>query len=333
MKSFTNVIWVLLLSTCWLSPLVRAAQPSWLNGDSAEFSSEQYLLGRGVGSTEVEAQNRARGDLASIFEVRVQVANENITTVNQSSKQEQVTKQASQQVSVKTDKVISGVYIAKVWRDPDTQDFHALAVLPRSQASASLREELQKIDDAVDQKLQAAEATKDDLLHLGALVQALQTSIKRDAFQAMLKVVDPSGKGKVAAVSQAFIQQQISEKLKSIKIAVEVKENALAEFSSLLKGGVATAGFLTVAPAEADFLLTAKLNLVDLGQRDGWYWLRANIDIALVEQKTGRLRGNQSWPLKISAQDNRTAHSRLMLEIEKLFAQELRVAILNFSAN
>jgi len=287
MINFTNMMRWLLLSTFWLSSLVWAGEPGWLNGDSAEFSSEQYLLGRGVGSTETEAQNRARGDLATIFEVRVQVANENTTTLTQSGKQEQVTKQASQQVSAKTDKVINGIYIAKIWRDPDTQDFHALAVLPRSQASASLREELKEIDEAVEQQLLAAEAAKDDFLNLGALVQALQTSIKRDAFQAMLKVVDPSGRGKVAAVSQAFIQQQISEKLKSIKIAVEVKDSPVAEFSSLLKGGAAAAGLMTIAPAEADFLLTGKLNLSDLGQRDGWYWLRANIEITLVEQKRG----------------------------------------------
>ena len=330
---FANLIRVLLLATCWLSSSVWAVQPAWLNGDSTEFPNEQYLLGRGVGATEAEAQDRARGDLVTIFEVRVQVANENTTTVTQSGKQELVTKQASQQVSVKTDKVINGVYIAKIWRDPATQDFYALAVLPRSQASASLREELKKIDDAVEQQMLAADAAKDDLLHLGALVQALQTSIKRDAFQAMLKVLDPTGRGKVAEVSQAFIQQQIADKLKSIKIAVEAKDNAVAEFPGLLKGGVAAAGLMSVVPAEADFLLTGKLNVSDLGARDGWYWLRANVEISLVEQKTGRVRGSQSWPLKVSAQDRRTARSRLMLETEKLFAQELRPAILNFAAN
>jgi hypothetical protein len=316
-----------------VSLMAWAGQPSWVNGDSAEFSSDQYLLGRGVGSTEAEAQNRARGDLVTIFEVRIQVSNENTTTVAQSGKQELVTKQASQQVSAKTDKVINGISIAKIWRDPDTQDFHALAVLPRAQASASLREELKKIDDAVDQQMQTAQTASDDLLQLGGFVQALQTSIKRDGFQAMLKVVDPSGKGKVAAISQVSIQQQIADKLKSIKIAAEVTGGGAAEFSGLLKGGLAAAGFLATSPAQTDYLLNGKLILTDLGQREGWHWLRASVEIELIEQKTGRVRGSKIWPLKVSAQDDRTARSRIMQETEKLFNQELRSTILSFAAN
>lgn len=333
MINFTNIMRWLLLSTFWLSSLVWAGQPGWLNGESTEFSSEQYLLGRGVGATEAEAQDRARGDLVTIFEVRVQVANENTTTVTQSGKQERVTTQASQQVSVKTDKVINGIYIAKIWRDPETQDFHALAVLPRAQASASLREELKKIDDAVEQQMLAAEASKDDLLQLGGFVQALQTSIKRDAFQAMLKVVDPTGRGKVAVVSQAVIQQQISDKLKNIKIAVEAKDSVVAEFPGSLKGGMAAAGFWAIPPAQADYVLSGKLLLTDLGMREGWVWLRASVEISLIEQKTGRIRGNKIWPLKVSAQDDRTARLRVMQEIEKLLANELRSTIFSFAAN
>ena len=311
-----------------------AAQPAWVNGETSEFPTQQYLLGRGVGSTETEAQNRARGDLVTTFEVRVQVAEENTTTVTKSGNQEQVNRVASQQVSAKTDKLISGIYIANLWRDPVTQDFHALAVLPRKQANASLREELAAIDESLQQQLKSAELAADALLKVGALTQALQLAIKREGFQAMLKVIDPSGKGSLAPVSQLSLQQQIGDTLQAMRISSTVLEDAgVAEFSRVMKGGLASAGFLSVAPANAEWLLESKLNLSDLGRHEGWYWWRASVEISLLENPSRRVRGSKTWPLKVSAQEAKTARTRVLLDVEKLLNEELRQSIIEFASH
>jgi hypothetical protein len=319
---------LLLMSEAW------AGQPDWLNGNSSEYADGQYLVGRGIGSTEEEAQNRARGDLATIFEVRVQVANENTTTVAQSGKNEQVNKLATQRVSAKTDKVISGITIAKIWRDPVTKDFHAFAVLSRAQAGASLREELGKIDDEVQQQIQSAESIQDSLQKIGALTHALDASIKREGFQASLKVVDPSGRGVGAPVSQATIRSQINDVLKHVQITVQVKDDGgVSDFAAILKGGVAAAGFLASSPETADLILIGKLTLNDLGRRENWNWVRATVEVSLVEKASGRVRGSKTWPVKSSAQDAQTARSRALIEVEKLFKEELRSAIIAFASS
>lgn len=326
--------WFFIALSLALSPLALGAQPGWITGESAEYSNDQYLIGRGVGSTEEEAKNRARGDLAQIFEVRIEVVNQDITTVAKSGKKEQVDKLSTQQVSAKTDKVVSGISIAKTWRDPVSQDFHALAVLPRAQASASLREELAKIDDELQQQMKATKAAGDPLLKVAALTQALQASVKRDGFQASLKVVDPSGQGVQAPISQASVQKQINDTLKGIRIAPEVVEDAdTKEFASILKGGLASAGFLASNSAAADLVLEGKLTLTDLGVRDGWNWVRATVEVSLVEKESRRVRGSQTWPVKASAHDPKTARSRALIEVEKLFKQELRSTIIGFAAN
>jgi hypothetical protein len=334
--SVVRKLFNLLLITFGLvvSTAALGEQPSWVAGDSAEYSNEQYLVGRGTGSTAEEAQNRARGDLATIFEVRIEVANENTTTVTQSDKKEQINKLATQQVSAKTDKVINGINIAGLWRDPVTQDFHALAVLSRAQAAASLTEELAKIDKEVQQQLQTAKDAEDPLLKVGALQQALQASIRRDGFQATLKVVDPSGRGVQARVSQASVQKQIDDALKHIRIASDVVENAgTKEFASILKGGLAAAGFLATSMNDADLVLEGKLTLTDIGRRDGWNWVRATVEVTLVEKVSRRVRGSHTWPVKASAQDAQTARTRALIEVEKLFNQELRSTIIGFAAS
>ncbi len=318
------------------STIVLAAvkQPDWVNGNSLKYRDAEYLVGRGVGSTESEAQDRARGDLATIFEVRIQVANESTTTVAKSGKNEQVNKIASQQVSAKTDKVIAGITIADHWRDPVTMDYHVLAVLSRAQAGASLQEELAKIDDEVKLQMQAASAETDPLLKVAALSQALQASIKRDGFQASLKVVDPSGVGIPAPVSQATLQQQIGDTLRKVRIAsADAVNDESHEFSTIAKGGLAAAGFLTTKLEDADLVMSGTLIMVDLGRRDGWYWERATLSITLAEKGSGRIRGHKIWPVKASAQDPVTARSRAMIEVDKLFKQELRSTIIDFAVN
>ena len=335
MRNVHNLFGALLIVSCMVvSTHALGEQPDWVTGDAAEYPGEQYLVGRGIGSTEDEAQDRARGDLATIFEVRIEVVNENTTTVSQSGKKEQINKLSTQQVSAKTEKVISGINIAQIWRDPVTRDFYALAVLSRSQAGASLREELANIDEELQQQLQAGDAADDPLLKVGALAQALKASIRRDGFQATLKVVDPSGRGVPARISQASVQKLIDDTLRHIRIAPEVVENGgERKFASILKGGLAAAGFLASSLSEADLVLEGKLTLTDIGRRDGWNWMRGTVEVTLVEKVSRRVRGSQTWPVKASAQNARTARSRALIEVEKLLRQDLRAAIIRFAAS
>jgi LPP20 lipoprotein len=332
MNEIHKIFRLLLALGLALPAFVLAGQPDWIAGDPSEYPNSQYLIGRGVGSTEVEAQDRARGDLATIFEVRIQVANESTITAARSDNKEQVSRLNSQQVSAKTDKVISGISIANIWRDPVTMDFHALAVLPRAQAAASLGEELDKIDKELQQELQTSKDAADPLLKIGTLNKALQASIRREGYQAMLKVVDPSGRGVQAQTSQATVQQLIDDAVKQIRIAPEVAEDAgTKEFASLLKGGLASAGFLASKSAEADLILEGRLTLTDLGRREGWNWMRATVQVSLVEKDSRRVRGSQTWPVKTSAQDAQTARTRVLIEVEKLLKQNLRTAIIGFA--
>jgi hypothetical protein len=335
MTIFNHIFKITLASLCLLHvSMALAGQPRWIAEPSFDYPSDRYLIGTGIGSTSDEAQNRARGVIATIFEVRIAVVNESTISVAQSGKNEQIDRLSTQQVSAKTDKVISGINIAEVWRDPVTQDFYALATLSRAQASASLQEELSKIDDEVQQRVSSAKTTDDALLKIAALTQALEASIKRDGFQASLKVVDPSGRGVKANISQASIQTLIGNALKSIKISPEVAEDGGSrEFAGLLKGGLAAAGFLASSPAQADLLLVGKLTLTDLGRKENWNWMRGTVEVSLVEKSTGRVRGSKTWPVKASAQDAKTAKSRTLIEIEKLLKEELRAAVIEFAAS
>lgn len=324
----------LLIGVMCISAQAWAGAPSWIGGESSQYPHAQYLVGRGQGSTESEAQNRARADLAAVFEVRIAVVTENATTVTQSNGHAaQASSQATQRVSAKTDKVISGITIAEIWRDPATKDFHVLAVLARTQAAAALRQEISQIDREAQQYLQVAKTEVDPFLKLGELTKVLQSVLKREGFQASLQVVDSSGRGLPAELSQSDVQILISENLQAVQIAPRVIEDSdVSEFAGVLKGGLAAAGFLAVQGQQAQFELQGKLTLVDLGRRGDWNWMRGTVNISLVEKATGRVRGSKTWPVKASAQDVKTVRNRVLLEVQKLLNQQLRSTLIGFAA-
>ncbi|MDP2787815.1 MAG: LPP20 family lipoprotein [Pseudomonadota bacterium] len=314
--------------------LAVAASPDWISAAPKKYPNSAYLIGRGIGSTATEAQDRARGDLVAIFEVRVEVATGSNTTVTRTGKGEQVSKVSTQTVSTKTDKVIGGINIADVWRDPETSDFHALAVLSRAQAAASLKEEIGKIDTAVQLEMDKAKTATDPLLKIGALARAMETATKRDGFQASLKAIDPSGRGVEAAIPQTVIRSQLDDAIKEVKVSSAVEEDGgVAEFASILKGGLAASGFLAQGAAKADFVLVGKLNLDDLGRRDNWNWMRGTLEIALIEKESGRVRGSKTWPIKAAAQNATTARKRVLIEAEKLLKRELKTIIIEFATS
>lgn len=314
--------------------LALAAPPDWVTGNAKKYPNDMYLVGKGTGSSADEARNRARGELAAIFEVKIEVVTANATEVIKSGQKELVHKTATQSVSAKTDKVLNGVEIAENWRDSGTAEHHALAVLSRAKAAASLREEIDKIDTAVKMELANAKAATDPLAKLSAMQKAFDTVVNRDAFQASLKVVDLSGQGIPAPVTQGVLRVQMDQVLKGIKIFPQVDEDADAkEFQGILKGGLANAGFLAQGLGKAELILIGKLDLNDVGVQQGWHIMRGTVTVQLVEKESGRVRGEKIWPLKEGAKDAKTARARVLKEIEKLFKEELRGTIVEFATS
>ena len=93
------------------------------------------------------------------------------------------------------------------------------------------------------------------------------------------------------------------------------------------------ADFLAAHASVAELVLRGQLTLSDLGRRENWNWVRATVEVSLVEKSSGRVRGSKSWPVKSSAQDAPTARSRALLEVEKVFKEELRSAIIEFASS
>jgi hypothetical protein len=325
----TTLAFAALIASCATAP----TQPDWVSGTSSHYPNAQYLTGRGQAATVDEARDRARADLAKIFEVKIAVSSEDIQTYSTSVKAPgQYEAQATRQIATRTDQIVRGIQIAELWQDPATKTQHALAVLPRLPAATSLRQEIERLDSATRSYLDQARASDDLFIKIGAASHALDAQLERQAYQKSLQIVDLTGRGVEPEWSSAKLAADLAELLKRVRVATRVSPQSAAGFDEIVKGAVAAAGFMIETGDKPDFVLDAGLTLQDLGLQEGWYWQRGTLEVRLTEAATNRVRGSQRWPIKTSARDQPSSQSRALDEADKILKQDLRATVIGFAS-
>lgn len=337
MKCYKAVLFAAatLLAGC-ATQSTKQGQPDWISGDSATYKSAQYLLGRGQASTQDEAKDRARADLAKIFQVAVGVESEDIQKYTSGAGEAgagQYESQASRRITTRTDQIIRGIQIAELWQDPETKAYYALATLPRLQTAASLRQQINQLDDATSNYVQQSRNNTDLFLKIAAARHALDAQQEREPLQKSLQVVDITGRGVEPQWNAQKLRADLDALLKRVRIAPQVAADSTPGFAGIVAGALSQAGFMIETGQNPDFTLQARMDLTDLGLKDGWYWQRGTVEITLTEAANGRVRGTKRWPIKGSAPDKESAVKRALYQADDVLKQELGAAIIEMATS
>lgn len=308
-------------------------RPDWVDGKPAAYPASRYLVGVGAADAPGVAQDRARADVAKTFEVSIRAVDSSLQQVDQrivaGRTEEAVERLALQSVAARTELALKGVAIAERWRDPHTQEYHALAVLERGRAAAGLEQEVSDLDRATAGRLERAQGAADPLERVGQLRRAIDLQVQRAGLQGMLRVLDPSGAGVPGPWGLAELRSQLAAELRSVRIAVSAPDGELA---ARLAAAVAGAGFRHVdSGQDPHYLLAGRLDTQDLGVRDGWYWLRGTLEVELRGPTGGNVLGRRSWPLKAAALNRVSAEARLMTEADGRLEDDLQSVLLQFA--
>jgi hypothetical protein len=317
-----------LLAGCASQPTI----PDWVAGDSAKYKGEQYLIGRGQAANQEEAKDRARADIAKVFQVAVVVNSDDVQRAkSDASGAVQFEQQASRQISTRTDKIISGIQIAELWQEPSSGSFHVLAILPRLQAAASLRQQIGELDATTRNHIEQSRKADDLFMKIAAASRAFEVQQERETLQKNLQVVDITGRGMEAQWSSAKLKSDMGELLKRVSIAPRVTADSPAGLKEIVAGALAQSGFVLDTGDQPQFVVQANLNLVDLGLKDGWYWQRGNLEITLLETTGNRIRGTRQWIIKGNAQNKEGSTRRAMDQADAILKQELGTAIISMA--
>lgn len=175
------------------------AQPTWVEGSSADYPAEQYLLGVGQADSRPSAEERAYGAVSRIFKAKVEAESKDwesflvLEARGNTNTERRLT--LDQITRVSTDKVLESVSVLDAWVNPASRQHHVLAGMHRAQAGTALAERMTELDRTIESDLTESSQTADALVTIRSLRRAIRNLVLREAYNADLRVIRASGQG------------------------------------------------------------------------------------------------------------------------------------------
>jgi len=328
---------VLLLGACAGVSGNKDDMPDWVSGTSSEYPQSEYITGYGQATNLELAQDRARANIAKVFEVNIVEHSEDIQAQEQRSdgetQQSHSESRITRELSTETRQIINGIEIADVWQAPEGEEYYVLAVLSRQQANTRLKRQIRTLDQDTERAIARARNSDDALLSVRYAAEALDAQQERAAFQKIASITDQSGRGIPPRWDVSRLKDDLDGLLARLHIEIGSSGKDSEALKPLLTAAVTAAGMQVVDSGQGDYVLAGSLDITDLGFRDGWYWQRAALAIRLSDRADDRLRGTKTWnALKTAALDPALARKRLLDKLETTLKTELRPAILAMAA-
>ncbi|MDZ7663675.1 LPP20 family lipoprotein [Thiohalophilus sp.] len=324
---------VMMLTGC-AGPGTGDDRPAWISGNSKAYPTEQYLIGRGEAEHAAVARDRARADLAKIFEVSISEQSRDITEYSRTTGSGEQTQSSletaiSRQIATRTDQTLSNIEIAEIWQDPDSGRHHALAVLDRLKAGQQLRDAIQQLDNLTGKVIEDAWQQSELLRQLARANRAVETQLQRRALQRQLQVIDPIGRGVPSRYQLERLLHDRNNLAQRVRIRTHIEQDASGQLPTIINGALAEAGFRQVDD-HANYQLDASLDLTSFPDQQ-WHWVHGNLTIVLRSLSNKSVQGSHRWEIKQAASQPLLARQRALQSLNDRLNNELRDVITGFA--
>jgi len=279
-------LFVLLTAVCVLSLAGCASKPKapeWSLGQSGQYPRETHFIGVGIAKERYQAEDRARAQIAKVFEVQVQASersSESFWTDRIGQIESgQYRQSAAVDLTTTTDRRLSGVRIAQTWYDERSRDYYVLAVLERLQLSRALRGQIDELDARVSARVGQAESSPSVIRQLSLYVQALSDLRARATPAADLAVVSPSGFVPPAPYLTSEIAGRVDALAGRLSIGVELE----GDEQDIVKGAMVRAlsrlSLSLNGAQDKDLVLRGEIRSEQYAGQSPWHWSHASAQV------------------------------------------------------
>ena len=323
------------------------SKPDWIDGVSAAYPSDQYLVGVGQADSLATAEDRAYAAVARIFKAEVSAQAKDwesyllIEQRGHSSAERRLTLDNLTRVS--TDKVLENVRIVDRWDDVRKGIHYALAGMHRPQAETSFMERITELDRSISDDVEEAHRPSDKLAKVKALRRAARNLVLREAYNADLRVVRPSGQGTAAAYRVSELTHELEEFLAvNLVLAVAVTGDQAEPVQRALTEGLLKEGLqVTSRPVGGDrsvggdsngpspeLLVRGIVRVWPIDVRDPQFkFVRWCSDLEVVDLTSHRVVGALSKGGKEGHLSEREATARVVRVMQQEFSADVAKSI------
>ena len=278
----------------------KGKKPDWVDGESKRYPSTSYLSGVGYGHERQSAEDKARAEIAKIFysdiNSRSRTYQEYLQTISgkKSKAEEKISIEEITEVSTK--KVLSGVRIVQVHEATTPKPiYYALAVLDRNQSAEILRSKIKETDQDIKNLLSNAKHEEDKLSKIKGLKECTRKYILREAYDAELRIISPSGKGVTPPINFIKIKNMLNDILfRDFLIALSVKGSKAKEIQEALVVALNQKGFSVSEDFDKVSVIVrvdVEIKPIDRGTSE-WKYVRWNIHTDLIDKRGGTVFGS-----------------------------------------
>lgn len=292
---------VCLSAACsWFS---GGGKPEWVDGSSSEYPATQYLTGVGQADTRSNAEDQAYAAVARIFKAEVAAQAKDwesyFVVENRGGSNTERRLTIDSVTNVSTDKVLENVRIADGWYDSNRRVHHALGVMNRVQAEASLMEKLVSLDRAIDADVMESRQTTDKLAKVRALRRAGSNLVLREVYNTDLRVIRPSGRGTPSTYQVNELSGELEQFLATnLVLAVQVSGDHAEPVGRALTEGLIREGLRVTTSEERgggvppELIVRGTVHVFPVDVRDPHFrYVRWCSDFEVVEPGTRRVLG------------------------------------------
>lgn len=315
------------------------AKPGWVDGASSDYPPSQYLIGVGQADNRNGASDQAYAAVARIFKAEVAAQAKDwesylvVENRGASSTERRLTLDNVTRVS--TDKVLENVRIMDTWYDLSKGLHYALAAMSRPQAEASLMERMAALDRSVEADVTESRQTTDKLLKIRNLRRATRNLVMREAFNADLRVIRPSGQGTVPAYRVNELTNELEQFLATnLVLTVQVVGDHSEPIQRALTEGLIREGLQVTTNGSSgegispELLVRGTVRLWPIEVRDPQFrYVRWCSDFDVVEVATQRVVGAVSRGGREGHLTEREATAKALRVIQQEFSSDLAKAI------
>lgn len=326
---------MLLCAACgWIG---GSSKPSWIDGQSAQFPSTQYLVGVGQADSRPQATEQAYAAVSRIFkaEITAQAKDwESYLVVESRGQTSTERKLVLDNVTrVTTEKVLENVQVLDIWFDQKTRQYYALAGMNRAQAESAMLERLADLDRSIQTDVMEARQTQDKLSHVRHLKRAAKNLVLREAYNTDLRTIRLNGQGHPAAYRVAELTAELERYLAAnVGMAVEVAGEQAEPLERALIEGLTREGFSVVGhgaeSAQAALLITATVRTWPIEVPDPHFrYVRWCADAVIEEVSSRRVIGAMSKGGKEGHVTEREASAKAVRVMQQEFSSDLAHAV------
>ncbi|MCW5798452.1 MAG: LPP20 family lipoprotein [Nitrospira sp.] len=326
---------VLLCAGCgWVG---GSSRPAWIDGNSTQFPSTQYLVGVGQAESRPHATEQAYAAVSRIFkaEITAQAKDWESYLVVESRGQTNTQRKLilDNVTRVTTDKVLENVQVLDTWFDQKARQYYALAGMNRAQAESAMLERLAELDRSIQTEVTEAHQAQDKLAHVRNLKRAAKNLVLREAYNADLRTIRSNGQGHPAAYRVAELTAELEQYLAAnLGMVVNVAGEQAEPLERALIEGLTQEGFTVVGHgpgvAEAELLITGTVRMWPIEVPDPQFrYVRWCTDAVIEEASTHRVIGAVSKGGREGHVTEREAGAKAVRVMQQEFSSDLARAV------